>query len=162
MKLFTHSPYSGTKPIPLFTYKYKILSLDQLCCAEKLNYVLQNTSPKERGGVYLTKIQQFTGMPYAERHLWWRRFLRCYLAMSTIGPLCMKEVHKVASFVRLLNIFNSLHDQIGTRTNSSNSQKDITRKKIRSQSLHINQIANLSKSAVYVSKAKASQILQMK
>lgn len=33
-----------------------------------------------------------------------------YLSMSTICPLSMEEVHEVASFITLLNIFNSLHN----------------------------------------------------
>ncbi|KAF5773584.1 hypothetical protein HanXRQr2_Chr13g0590211 [Helianthus annuus] len=58
--------------------------------------------------------------------------------MRTISPLCMQKVHKMTSFITFLYILDSLNNQIGTRTNSSHSQKYIICKKIRRQSLHIN------------------------
>lgn len=67
-------------------------------------------------------------------------FMQWYLSLCTIRPLCMKKVHEVTSFVRFMNKFNSLNNQISTRAHSSNSQKYVICKKIRGQSLHVSQI----------------------
>lgn len=48
----------------------------------------------------------------------------------------MEEIHEVTSFVSLLHIFNSLDNQISTRSNSTNSQKHILCEKVCSQPLH--------------------------
>lgn len=42
----------------------------------------------------------------------------------------------MASLITIMNKFNSLKNQIGTRTNPSNCQKYVVCKKIRCQSLH--------------------------
>lgn len=45
--------------------------------------------------------------------------------MNTVFLLCMKKIHQVTSLVSLLNIFNSLDNQISARADPSDGQKDI-------------------------------------